>query len=73
MAGYPSSTQPPRKSLKLLEAKTQRSNRLKFTPNGQYALVSDLCGGELVVIDAKSQAEKARIKVGKTPTGIYRA
>jgi YVTN family beta-propeller protein len=59
-----------KKIAKTFDARTKRSNRLKFTPNGQHVLVSDLTGGELVVIDAKTHAEKARINVGRTPTGI---
>jgi YVTN family beta-propeller protein len=53
-----------------LDAKTQRSNRLKFTPDGKHVLVSDLTGGELVVLDAAKHAEVKRLKVGRTPTGI---
>ena len=52
------------------DAKTKRSNRLKFTPDGKTVLVSDLSGGELVVIDATKRTERARIKVGRIPTGI---
>jgi YVTN family beta-propeller protein len=52
------------------DAKTQRSNRLKFTPDGRHVLISDLTGGELVVIDAAKRAEVKRLKVGRTPTGI---
>jgi YVTN family beta-propeller protein len=49
---------------------TKRSNRLKFTPDGKNVLISDLTGGELVVVDAQSRAEKARIALGRIPTGI---
>jgi YVTN family beta-propeller protein len=52
------------------DAKTQRSNRVKLTPDGKLALVSDLSGGELVVIDAATRTERARLKVGRTPTGV---
>ncbi len=52
------------------DAKTQRSNRVKFTRDGKLALVSDLSGGELVVIDAASRTERARLKLGRAPTGI---
>ena len=52
------------------DAKTKRSNRPKFTPDGKTVLVSDLSGGELVVIDATKRTERARIKVGRIPTGI---
>lgn len=52
------------------DARTQRSNRLKFTPDGKLVLVSDLSAGELVVIDAAKRTERARVKVGRIPTGI---
>ena len=52
------------------DAKTQRSNRVKFTRDGKLALVSDLSGGELVVIDVASRTERARLKLGRAPTGI---
>ena len=53
-----------------LDAKTKRSNRLKFTPDGRLVLISDLSGGELVVFDARARTEKARLQLGKSPTGI---
>jgi YVTN family beta-propeller protein len=56
--------------LSTIDAKTKRSNRLKFTPNGQLVLITDLSGGELVVFDARSRTEKARLRLGKSPTGI---
>ena len=56
--------------LATVEASTKRSNRLKFTPNGQLVLISDLSGGELVVFDARSRTEKARLRLGKSPTGV---
>jgi YVTN family beta-propeller protein len=33
-------------------------------------LISDLSGGELIVLDARSRTEKARLRLGKSPTGI---
>lgn len=51
-------------------AKTKRSNRLKFTPDGQLVLVSDLSGGELVIFDARKRAQLARLTMGRSPTGI---
>ncbi|RYZ58444.1 MAG: YncE family protein, partial [Proteobacteria bacterium] len=49
---------------------TQRSNRLKFTPDGTLALVSDLTGGELVVVDARAQTVKRKLRVGRGASGI---
>jgi YVTN family beta-propeller protein len=56
--------------LATVDAKTKRSNRLKFTPDGQLVLISDLSAGELVVFDARSRTQKARLPLGKSPTGI---
>lgn len=58
------------KVIETADAKTKRSNRLKFTPDGRLVLISDLSGGELVVFDARSRTEKARLQLGKSPTGI---
>jgi YVTN family beta-propeller protein len=52
------------------DAKTQRSNRVKFTTDGRLVLVSDLSGGELVILDALARTERARLKLGRSPTGI---
>src|SRR3954452_13181345 len=49
---------------------TKRSNRIKLTPDGKFALVSDLDGGELVVLDANGTKEIKRIALGKMPEGI---
>ncbi len=53
-----------------IELKTQRSNRLKFTPDGKLALVSDMGEGELVIVDAATRKEVKRLAVGKSPEGI---
>jgi YVTN family beta-propeller protein len=52
------------------DARTQRANRVKFTPDGRLALVSDLTAGELVILDAANRTERARLKLGRTPTGV---
>jgi YVTN family beta-propeller protein len=52
------------------DAKTKRSNRLKFTNDGKYVLVSDLGAGDLVIIDVASRKEVNRIALGLAPTGI---
>ncbi|HTE39356.1 MAG TPA: cytochrome D1 domain-containing protein [Steroidobacteraceae bacterium] len=56
-----------------IDAKTQRSNRLKFTPDGKMILVSDLTAGELVAFDTSSRLPIARLKLGRVPTGILMA
>lgn len=58
------------KVIETLDAKTKRSNRLKFTPNGKWVLVSDLGSGELVVFEVATRTIKTRIAVGRSPTGI---
>ncbi len=49
---------------------TKRSNRVKLTLDGKYALVSDLAGGELVIVDAKARSIVKRLPLGKMPEGI---
>jgi YVTN family beta-propeller protein len=49
---------------------TKRSNRIKLTPDGKFALVSDLDAGDLVVVDAVARKEIKRIALGKMPEGI---
>jgi YVTN family beta-propeller protein len=49
---------------------TKRSNRIKLTPDGKFALVSDLDAGDLVVVDAAARKEIKRIALGKMPEGI---
>jgi YVTN family beta-propeller protein len=59
-----------KKVIDTIDVKTRRSNRLKFTPNGELVLISDLGAGALVVLDARKRTEKARIELGRAPTGI---
>ena len=51
-----------------LQANVRGGNRLKFTPDGRYALVS--AGPELVVLDAHTRAVVQRIPVGKGSAGV---
>ena len=51
-------------------AGTKRSNRIKLTPDGKFALVSDLEGGDLVVLDAAARKEIKRLALGRMPEGI---
>ena len=46
------------------------ANRLKFTPDGKYALISDLGGTEVIVMDAATRQEIKRIDVGGGAAGI---
>jgi YVTN family beta-propeller protein len=59
-----------RKLVKTFDIGTRRSNRLKFTPDGALALVSDVIAGELIVIDVRTQTVQRRLPVGRGPTGI---
>jgi YVTN family beta-propeller protein len=59
-----------KKVIQTLQVGTKRSNRLKFTPGGKLVLISDLDGGELVVLDAASKREIKRMKLGRSPEGI---
>ena len=49
---------------------TKRSNRIKLTPDGKFALVSDDDAGELVVVDAPARKVARRISLGKQPEGV---
>jgi YVTN family beta-propeller protein len=53
-----------------LDSKTFGANRLKFTPDGKFVLVSMLGGGDLVVYDAASRKELKRVKIGHGAAGI---
>jgi YVTN family beta-propeller protein len=59
-----------KKVIRTLQVGTKRSNRLKFTPDGKLVLISDLDGGELVVLDASTKREVKRMKLGRSPEGI---
>jgi YVTN family beta-propeller protein len=53
-----------------VNAGTKRSNRIKLTPDGKFALISDLDAGDLVVLDASTRKEIKRMPLGKMPEGI---
>jgi len=59
-----------RKVKATIELGTKRSNRIKFTLDGKYALVSDLAGGELVILDVASKSIVKKMALGKMPEGI---
>ena len=46
------------------------ANRLKFTPDGKYAFISDLGGTDVIVMDAATRKEITRINVGGGAAGI---
>lgn len=53
-----------------LNVRTKRSNRLKFTPDGKLVVISDIAGGELVVLDALARKEIKRMSLGRGLAGI---
>lgn len=59
-----------KKTVHTIPGLTKRSNRLKFTPDGKLALISDLEANLLVVVDTATRKETKRIKTGQTPEGI---
>ncbi|HEY6181342.1 MAG TPA: cytochrome D1 domain-containing protein, partial [Terriglobales bacterium] len=59
-----------KKVVQTLDVRTNRSNRLKFTPDGKLVLISDLGNNGLLVIDAASRKEVKRLNLGRQPEGI---
>jgi len=53
-----------------IDAGTKRSNRVKVTAEGKFALVSDLTAGDLVVLDAAKHTVIKRLPLGKQPEGV---
>jgi YVTN family beta-propeller protein len=51
-------------------ARTKHANRLKFTPDGKLALISDPATGELVVVDTATRGITKMLNVGQGPGGI---
>ncbi len=58
-----------KKVVQTIEAKARGPNRLKFTPDGKLALVSEI-GGGLVVLDTGSRSVTKRLKLGRGASGI---
>ncbi len=53
-----------------LDAKVQSANRLKFTPDGKFALISMLRNGDLVIYEVASHKEFKRVPIGHGAAGI---
>jgi YVTN family beta-propeller protein len=53
-----------------LNANVRSANRLKFTPDGSLVFVSTLRGADLVILDARTQREVKRLKIGRGAAGI---
>src|SRR5262249_4124158 len=56
--------------LQAIAVGTKRSNRIKLTPDGKFALISDVDAGDTVVVDAPARKEIRRIAVGRQPEGV---
>jgi YVTN family beta-propeller protein len=52
------------------DVRTKHSNRLKFTPDGKLALISDPETNELVIVDTASRKITKMLNVGRNPGGI---
>ncbi len=59
-----------KKAVQSIPIRTRRSNRLELTPDGKSALVSDLAGEDLVVLDVATRAVTTRVPLGGTAAGI---
>lgn len=59
-----------KKVVQTFDVGTKRSNRVKVTADGKFALVSDLSAGELVVVDAPARKVIKHVPLGNSPAGI---
>lgn len=59
-----------KKNVATIQANVEGANRLKFTKDGKYVLISMLGGGDLVVYDAASRREFKRVPIGHGAAGI---
>ena len=59
-----------RKVVQTIDAGARGPNRLKFTPDGKLALVSEIGGGGLIVLDVGTRTVKKRVPLGRGASGI---
>jgi DNA-binding beta-propeller fold protein YncE len=59
-----------RKVVHTIDAGARAANRLKFTPDGRRALVSEIGGGDLIVLDVAGRSIIKRIALGRGASGI---
>jgi YVTN family beta-propeller protein len=59
-----------KKAVATIPAKVFGANRLKFTPDGKYVLITSLRDGDLVIYAAASRKEFKRVKIGHGAAGI---
>ena len=62
-----------KKVIQTIDVAPTRSNRLKFTLDGNRVLITDARGNQVVVIDAASRKEIKRLNLGRAPQGILMA
>jgi YVTN family beta-propeller protein len=58
------------KVIHTFDVRTKHANRLKFTPDGKLALISDPATDELVIVDVATRAITKMLNVGRNPGGI---
>ena len=59
-----------KKVTQTIDVGTKHSNRLHFTPDGKLVLISDLGGGDVVIMEAGNRQIVKRINVGRNAEGI---
>jgi YVTN family beta-propeller protein len=59
-----------RKVVQVIDAGARAANRLRFTPDGKRVLVSEIGGGDLIVLEAASRTVVRRIPLGRGASGI---
>ena len=70
MGASRSSTLPPRKLSRRSTPGARGPNRLKFTPDGKLALVSEIGGGGVIVLDTATRSVTKRMPLGRGASGI---
>jgi len=58
------------KVAQVLDAKAVGANRVKFTHDGRWVLISSLRSGDVLVYDAKARTESKRLHVGSGCAGV---
>jgi len=58
------------KVVETLDVQAKHSNRLKFTYDGKLALISDMGGNQLIIVDVPARKVIKRIAIGRQPEGI---
>jgi len=58
------------KTIEAVRVQTKHSNRLKFTRDGKFVLISDPEANEVLILDTTSRKVTRKIPVGNSPEGI---